>query len=146
MNQATLNQAIDTSNTARVLVVSAHCNKVVLDDDPLYCAIQVNNLFIKRVEALIALCTENNLERVTVSAGPEMWGPAGIEEEAKLSQAELTVQKDGKFCFTDHPGQKRHWFESKGITLGMLQAYLANSQEEVIFENDTVQSSYEDDH
>lgn len=148
MNQSTAQttKLEQPGSATRVLVVSAHGTNGFESDVPLYCAIQVNTAFIQRIEALIALCGENKLTRVAVSEGPELWGPAGIEEEAKLQQAELVVCANGEFWFTDYPKYQPWLFESKRLTVNMVQQYLSLNNEDIVFVSEVLKEYYQEDH
>ena len=102
----------------------------------------MDEAFIQRVGSLAALCEANDLAQVNVTLYPELWGPAGFEEDARLQDGELVVYRNGNFVFTDIPKNSSVAFESRLLNLPELQALLQSSDEDVVYATDEVKSQY----
>ena len=129
----------------RLVVIGVHAPDAC-DPAPDYCAFRVDEAFIQRVGSLAALCEANDLAQVNVTLYPELWGPAGFEEDARLQDGELVVYRNGNFVFTDIPKNSSVAFESRLLNLPELQALLQSSDEDVVYATDEVKSQYVADH
>ena len=125
----------------RIVVIGVHAPDAC-DPVPDYCAFRVDEAFIQRVGSLAALCEANDLAQVNVTLYPELWGPAGFEEDARLQDGELVVYRNGNFVFTDIPKNSSVAFESRLLNLPELQALLQSSDEDVVYATDEVKSQY----
>ena len=112
---------------------------------PEYCAFRVDGAFFERVGSLVAVCKANELAQVNITLNPEIWGPAGFEEDARLQYGELVVYRNGNFVFTDRAKDSFAFFESRLLNLPELQALLQSSDEDTVFANDEVKSLFEAD-
>lgn len=137
--------SVSQAPVARTVVVSAHSTDDS-EDGPQYCAFEVDEAFLARVAGLGDLCATHDLTQANVTLYPRVWGPAGIEEDARLQGGELIVCRSGLFWFSDSPKVSGGYFESRSMTLQQLQEMLANDPGEVVFANEEVRALYEEDH
>ena len=141
-NQTT---ATSAASTVRVVVLAAH-STADSSDEPEYCAFSINAELIDKINRLVDLCQEQGLSQVNFSANPDEWGPAGVEENARLQGGELVVCASGGFWFSDAPKYGPGYFESEIINVEAVQQMLAEHDACVVFQNDEVRELYEEDH
>lgn len=136
---------VGDSQATRTFVTKAYAT---VDDtqQPDYCAFQVNEAFFTRVAALVQLCAAHELTQVRVGDAPELWGPAGIEEEARLRTYELVVWRGGEFIYCSEPKNSGGCFESRSMKLDELAERMKADSGDVVFFDEEVQASYETDH
>ena len=138
------NEARTVKTEGRLVVVPAHATGDY--DGPSYCAFHVTQAFVLRLMAIIELCTEHDLSSARFVDAPELWGPAGIEEELRLHFSELMVTRTGDFWFTDSPKHGSYLVESEMFSVENLQALLDEGTSEIAFANDDCRELYEEDH
>lgn len=141
-NQTT---ATSAASTVRVVVLAAH-STADSSDMPEYCAFTVNADLIDKINQLVGFCQEHELSQVNFTANPDVWGPVGVEENARLQGGELVVCASGGFWFSDAPRHGDSYFESEPINIEELEQMLAENEASVVFENDEVRELYEEDH
>lgn len=109
-------------------------------DGPEWAEITDPSSLLGRIVALQRVVHEHNLSEARVYLAPDVWGPAGVEEELRLRGEELVVTSDS-FRFTCHPKHADYQCETRaqGITdfMGAFSAgetgvlYLGSSPNEL---------------
>lgn len=131
-------------NEGRLYVLPAHATGGY--GDASYCAFLVTPAFIARLTAVAAICKTNGLSEARFYEAPQLWGPAGIEEELRLHCAEVVVTIAGDFWFTDTPKHGDYLIQSDSWTVDELAKVLDEETSEIAFHDDDCRDAYEEDH
>lgn len=129
----------------RTFVTDAHATSSDVDG-PTYCAMNIDPAFVGRLQQMHAVCVDNQLSQVRSSDGPLLWGPAGIEEDARLNDAELVVTFGGEFWFSDRPKNGGYLFESAPILISAMLSLLRGDTSDVVATDDDLLEHYDTDH
>lgn len=128
------------------LVAPAHNTYGEAISSPTYCVIDLDAELQGRIQKMTSLCEEHDLSEVRTPLSPSLWGPAGIEEEARLTQPELVVCRGGGFYFTDIPKHEDGQFETDLLFVEHIQKISDKKLNGVVFYNDDMVELFEKDH
>jgi len=81
-------------------------------DAPRFAKLFATKTFCEQLAKLQALCVEHDLSELCVYESPDAWGPGNIEDELRLTCAELVVTKSA-FWFKDHPKHSDYTIETR---------------------------------
>lgn len=84
-------------------------------EGPSFAKFKVNDRFIARLRRLKALCEEQGLTEVRVTAGPDLWG--GCDENALRLQCPELVVTCGSFWFNDQPKHMDYEILTRGQSI-----------------------------
>lgn len=105
-------------------------------DGPKFAKLEVTPGFCDRLASLQQLCVDRNLSELRVYEGPDVWGPGNIEDELRLSDAELVVTKTS-FWFTDHPKHTDYSIETRAQGIqAFIESASAKSDEPLFLGED----------
>lgn len=136
---------IENMAKQQILVMGAHATNDH-DEGPQYCAITITVEFLERLAKVRKVINENELSEVRFYDVPDLWGPAGIEEDARLDQAEVVVT-GSSFWFSDFAKRSNCYFESELMEFDSLEQLLTDSAPgALVFVSDDLRSLYEEDH
>jgi hypothetical protein len=84
-------------------------------EGPSFAKFTVNDRFIAQLRRLKALCEEQGLTEVRVTAGPDLWG--GCDENALRLQCPELVVTCGSFWFNDQPKNMDYEIQTRGQSI-----------------------------
>jgi hypothetical protein len=84
-------------------------------EGPSFAKFTVNDRFIAQLQRLKALCEDQGLTEVRVTAGPDLWGGCD-ENELRLQCPELVVTC-GSFWFNDRPKHMDYEIQTRGQSI-----------------------------
>lgn len=129
----------------QILVIGARATQELFRG-PTYCATKISLEFLRRLVQVRRIVEETELSEARFYYEPDLWGPIGIKEEAKLGEPEVVVATRC-FWFTDFSKDSDCNFESELMDFDSLEKLLNSSApNELIFVPDEVRSFYEGHH
>lgn len=94
-------------------------------DGPGFAKLLVDQHFCEKLKSLQSLVIDHKLSELRVYEGPDSWGPGDIEDELRLTCAEMVVTSSS-FWFTDQPKHAGYSIETR--TQGIDQFIAAITQ------------------
>ena len=115
---------VGASWTRSVYVEAHSCDEH--GEGPVYAHLEVTPRFIATLLSLQALCVAHQLLEVSVSDGPDAWGPSGIDDELRLNNPELVVTPS-LFWFRDQPKHCTYTVETSGQRIDSFVAEISSA-------------------
>lgn len=113
--------------------IKAFIEAYACDDDgdgPQYAEILVDLAFCEKLLRLQKQCVTSNLSEVSVYDSPNSWGPGEIEDELRLTCAEMVVTCDN-FWFVDQPKHASYHIETRLQGIDHFIEQLKNAEAEL---------------
>lgn len=104
-------------------------------DGPEFAKLLVDQHFCDKLKRLQKLVVDHKLSELRVYDGPDSWGPGDIEDNLRLTCAELVVTSS-TFWFTDQPKHADYHIETRSQGIDSFIAAVAQGEGTLFFSDD----------